>query len=252
MKITFSVLLVLSVLYVTIVTTPVKWLKRTSLKSSKNTFPLVSFTFDDGYRDQYQYAVPVLDSFGIRGTFYIITKNLKKIFPGYMDSTEVHNLYRNGHEIGSHTVTHPYILSYPWNAWQVRQSKRDLEQMGIKVQSFAYPYGRSSFFYRKKVVFSGYSTARVVGNKSNEGDIDPFEIRSRYVLRTTTISEIEKWIEDAEKNNAWLVLCFHHIDMSNTPWGCTPQMVRSISELIDRKQIKVLPITEAWKLRFQE
>mgnify|MGYP000889128760 CR=1 FL=1 len=34
--------------------------------------PLASITFDDGYRDNYEYAAPVLDSLGLRATFFII------------------------------------------------------------------------------------------------------------------------------------------------------------------------------------
>jgi peptidoglycan/xylan/chitin deacetylase (PgdA/CDA1 family) len=42
---------------------------------TKNTDqrPIACVTFDDGYLDNFQYAAPVLDSFGLQGTFFITT-----------------------------------------------------------------------------------------------------------------------------------------------------------------------------------
>ncbi|HWC57951.1 MAG TPA: polysaccharide deacetylase family protein [Candidatus Paceibacterota bacterium] len=212
---------------------------------------VVSLTFDDGYESQYASALPLLDSFKMKGTFYIITSNMFSKRAGFMDSAQVLDLYHRGHEIGSHTVTHPYIISLGWNWWQVKRSKEDLEKLGIPIRSFAYPYGRESYLYRKFVQAAGYTTARMVGDDYNDLDADQYRLRSKYVLRTTTLPEVEQWVQEVKEHNFWLILCFHRIDTTTNTWGCSPDMLRSICSLLQKNGIVVLTVSDAWKEGYQ-
>ncbi len=74
-----------------------------------------SFTFDDGFITDYEYAKPVLDSFNYKATFYIITGFLTDTLPGiwrYGTWQQFKQLHNEGHEIGSHTVTHPHYAKH--------------------------------------------------------------------------------------------------------------------------------------------
>lgn len=107
-------------------------------------------TFDDGYRDNYEHALPVLEQLGIKSTFFIATGYLGKSFPTYagefpmMTSAEVRELAALGHEIGAHTVTHPKLTKVPLEAAraEIETSKHFLEDLlHSEVASFAYPKG---------------------------------------------------------------------------------------------------------------
>ena len=73
-----------------------------------------TFTFDDGCMSQYNYVTPILDSCGFKGTFFIISGSLTDDLPGiwrYGTWNQFRSMALEGHEIGSHTVTHRALIS---------------------------------------------------------------------------------------------------------------------------------------------
>lgn len=108
----------------------------------------VAITFDDGYRDFYSDAFPILDQFGLKATMYVPTAYIgdePRPFQGMdcMTWGEIRELRQCGIEFGSHTVSHPQLRSVP--AEQVRKevqvSKDRIEQeLSCGITSFAYPY----------------------------------------------------------------------------------------------------------------
>lgn len=109
---------------------------------------LVVLTFDDGYRDFYAHAFPVLREHNFTATLFLPTSriaNERINFEGndYLTWPEVRELYSNGVAIGSHTVTHPELvkLGEPEIDRELGDSKRTIEdKLGAAVRSFAYPY----------------------------------------------------------------------------------------------------------------
>jgi peptidoglycan/xylan/chitin deacetylase (PgdA/CDA1 family) len=69
----------------------------------------VSLTFDDGYYSSYSKGVPILDAAGLKCTFYTITRLVGDTADGYVTQSQLQTLYKNGHEIGNHTRTHPAL-----------------------------------------------------------------------------------------------------------------------------------------------
>lgn len=68
-----------------------------------NARAAVCFTYDDGLDGHLDIAVPQLDEFGFKGTFYA-TGNSESLY-NRMD--EWRQIARNGHELGNHTLFHP-------------------------------------------------------------------------------------------------------------------------------------------------
>ncbi|MFH0925436.1 MAG: polysaccharide deacetylase family protein [bacterium] len=72
-----------------------------------NKKKLVMVTFDDGYDDNYSYAMPVLEGYGIPGTFFITTNWIDT--KGMMSWKEIGYLQKKGMAIESHTTSHRYL-----------------------------------------------------------------------------------------------------------------------------------------------
>jgi peptidoglycan/xylan/chitin deacetylase (PgdA/CDA1 family) len=108
----------------------------------------VVISFDDGYRNFYANAFPVLDRYGFTATMFLPTAYIGEsnlTFKGKecLSWGEVRELRKHGISFGSHTVTHPQL--HDCNASSIRNeilaSKQAIEQkLGCAVQSFSYPF----------------------------------------------------------------------------------------------------------------
>lgn len=121
----------------------------------------VCFSFDDGFESCIT-AASVLEEEGIRAVFFVCpglvgmeSKALKAIFPRTLGSErramswdDIEALVTRGHEIGSHTMTHPILanLSEDHLLWQLGQSRAELERRFGVVQHFAWPRGQFHHF----------------------------------------------------------------------------------------------------------
>jgi peptidoglycan/xylan/chitin deacetylase (PgdA/CDA1 family) len=122
----------------------VKWLEAPRTDGRR---PVV-ITFDDGFRDFYTTAFPILSRHGFSATMFLPTAyigNVEQTFKGIECLTwgKVRELRSAGVEFGSHTVTHPQLTSLKDEDVQreIRCSKETMEQeLGCAVTSFAYPY----------------------------------------------------------------------------------------------------------------
>ena len=113
------------------------------LSESVTNHKVVILNFDDGRKTQFTQAKPILDKYGFKATFYIVCKYLdnKK---GYMNWTELETLYKEGHDVGSHTNNHANLSDSSKKSleYQIGQSKVCLQQHGINATSFAYPFDK--------------------------------------------------------------------------------------------------------------
>lgn len=129
-------------------------LQRTQLSTVNcqlSTF--VCLTFDDGYRDNYTLAYPMLKRLGVPFTVYISTGYIDNQLPMWwypeqklgMNAAELQALDADPLcTIGAHTVSHPKLdtLSYEKQYIEIADSKLELERLlGHPVQHFSFPHG---------------------------------------------------------------------------------------------------------------
>ena len=133
----------------------------------------VALTFDDGTIGQY-HVIKVLSKFNVKCTIFCIT-HLKK-HPGTnkqllaSEPEKIQELHDLGHEIGSHTCTHPYLtkITIKKLRYELSESKKMLEDItGAEILGFAYPYGVYNYRVLREVR-NYYKYARSGGKYSQD------------------------------------------------------------------------------------
>lgn len=151
--------------------------------------PSMVVTFDDGYADLLDDAVPELDRLGVRAAFFVCTSLLgrKSALPrqNYLSWPDASELMAAGHTIASHGRTHRSLdgLSAAEADGEVAGSLTALrERLGIRHALYAYPYGivrpvpaRVDGFARRLTAFG------TVKSDPRAWDQVPLEVRRTYL-----------------------------------------------------------------------
>lgn len=120
----------------------------------------VVLTFDDGYSDFADVAVPELLAHGFTATDFVVSGFVGH--SGYMSAPQVISVHQLGMTIGAHTIHHANLAATaPWLAQiEISQSRHDLEQLiGAPVTDFAYPSGKFTSAVLGMVAGAGYRDA---------------------------------------------------------------------------------------------
>lgn len=133
---------------------------------------VVAITLDDGYVDNLDAALPVLQAFGFSATAYMVSGSIGRfnvwdaerlgIRKPLMSAADMRRWSDAGMEIGAHTRTHPR-LSQCADAvlhGEIHGCKADLEdRLGCAVTQFCYPYGDADDRAVAVVREAGYAAA---------------------------------------------------------------------------------------------
>jgi peptidoglycan/xylan/chitin deacetylase (PgdA/CDA1 family) len=122
----------------------------------------IMLTFDDGYRDVFFQASPVLARLGMHAIAYVVSGRISRGDPSFLTWPLLRALERRGIEIGSHTVAHRDMtsLSGPAVLRDLRSSRLALERtLRHPVPWLAYPFGASDARVERLVGRAGYLLA---------------------------------------------------------------------------------------------
>ena len=147
---------------------------------------VVGLTFDDGYQNNLDNALPILLKNGFTATCYAVSSMIGgtnlwdkgKVAEKPLMTLENWRTWRDaGMDIGSHTRTHADLTqSDPKAALnEIKESKQELQfALDYEVRHFCYPYGRFNECHAAMVQESGYVTATtthrgrvIAGNNSH-------------------------------------------------------------------------------------
>ena len=122
----------------------------------------VVLTFDDGTRDHFETAFPLLKKHGARGVFFVITGK-----PGrdarYADWEELREMAAAGQEIGAHSVTHRDLTTLSAAELEeeiVGSREKIAEEIGVAPVSFCYPAGKVDSSVATAAIDAGFLFAR--------------------------------------------------------------------------------------------
>ncbi|MEX1123825.1 MAG: polysaccharide deacetylase family protein [Patescibacteria group bacterium] len=186
---------------------------------------LVTLTFDDGWEANVATALPIMQQHGFLSTQFYAT--------GFLDGENYQNLQNvwqfinAGHEIGSHSVTHPDLttLSPEQLDYELRESKQFLENtFGVKVKNFASPFGA----YNNTVIegiqqyYQSHRGVDVGYNSKDNFDIWRFKVQN--MTPATTLAEVQAWLQHAASKKLWLILVYHKVEDVNVgPYDTTEE-----------------------------
>ncbi len=151
----------------------------------------VVLTFDDGFADFYDTALPLLIQHGFTASLYVTTGWITggAAHPGMLSWAAVEAAAGAGIEIGAHSVGHPQLDQLPAGSLraELADSKHALEdRLGAPVPGLAYPFGYSSQLVRDTAAQAGYAYACAVGNRLAASGCDRFAIPRLTVARSTS------------------------------------------------------------------
>ncbi len=147
----------------------------------------VMLTFDDGYRDFYTDAFPILKKYNVKAVNYVISGFINK--PNNLTDEQLQEIAKSGLvEIGAHSVDHLALagISQEKQAFEIAQSKVQLEQKLEKpVTAFAYPYGSFDISAIQIAKQSGFRSAvSTIDGKIINNSVRFFAYRIRPGLNT--------------------------------------------------------------------
>ena len=149
---------------------------------SKKTLPrnTVVLTFDDGHLDNYLFAFPILKTYSLPATMFIISGEIGQ--QGRMTPKQIKELSDSGLiTIGSHTISHEHLPSINDKEIlkkEIFKSKKILEDITKKsVNCFSYPIGGFNSEIRQMVIDAGYTTAIGTSPGLNYPNNDPYAIK---------------------------------------------------------------------------
>ncbi|MGE0307242.1 MAG: hypothetical protein AB7Q27_15960, partial [Acidimicrobiia bacterium] len=114
------------------------------------------------------------------------------------------------------------------------------------ISNFASPYGEyfgagvlddiRSVYGSHRTVESGFNYPRAT---------DPYRLQVQNVLNTTSVDQVQSWVNQARSSNTWLILVFHNIVDSPTTYDSSPSMFNAYLDRIASSGISVRTVRDA-------
>lgn len=196
------------------------WVQTDDYSITPYTYPpftrgIVTLTFDDGFEGNVNTVLPKLAQKGFKSTHCFATQYVEG------DSVQVQNVQtigNAGHEICSHTVTHPFLtgMTDAQIEYELSHPKTFLESIsGQQVTSFASPYGDYDVRVNNKIM-QYYESHRTTDEGFNAKDnLAPYRLRVQNMTPNTTLAEFTGWVNKAKTDKTWLILLYHAITTTN-------------------------------------
>jgi len=204
----------------------------------------VSFTFDDGLRNTFSTAYPILKEYGYPATVYICTGRKQ------MSTEELHILHENGWEIASHTVNHAWLTRVGDEKldYELKESKSWLLQQGLEGENFACPFGA----YNERTVkaveryYASHRTAFGGGINTLPLKNGFQELKGEGLERHLTLERMKNWVRRAKKEEGWLILVFHQIG-GESRFSWSVEKFRALVQFVHDEGLCVVTVTEGVK-----
>jgi peptidoglycan/xylan/chitin deacetylase (PgdA/CDA1 family) len=216
-----------------------------------------NITYDDGVLQDIRF-VELLNKYGLKGTFNLNSQLMEQEFEWIHESgmavrrlnpQAVRHLY-DGHEIASHTLTHPYMSDKTKQQllWEIGEDRRRLEEFfGREVVGFAVPFHYYSDTIADCVKQCGFEYGRMSEETRN---YSPWQDSYFWCCGIFHLApELDAYLDGFFATDAELALCQivgHSYDLDAADlWGKMEEIFRRISENQD-----IVPMTHIEIVRY--
>jgi len=153
----------------------------------------IVISFDDGYASCFEQGIDVLETFGCKAIQFLVSGRIGKANDwdgtgeAMMGISQVREWLVAGHQIGSHTVSHPDLTRIPVMdaREEIQASRKWLEDtFGVSISHFSYPLGAFNDRIVEIVREAGYSTAVTTQFGVNDAGTDAYRLRRILAYRS--------------------------------------------------------------------
>lgn len=200
----------------------------------------VSLTFDDGLLEHYTVVYPLLKELGLRGTFWIIGRDIdkqrarKEASP--MTWEQIKEMSKAGQEIANHTYTHKDLEKLSLDEARVEIEKGDaavFKQIGKHTKALAFP--------------SNHKNDSLVMMVEQMGYYPRMEQQSFGGKKLTSEEAFDKLMRSKIKHGGWLVTMTHGISVGYDAFEnpeLFEQCIRKLAEMQAEGKIWIAPFSE--------
>ena len=217
---------------------------------------VVSISFDDQLQTTYDNALLILEKYDMLSTWFICTDHINGTDPNSklpcISWKAIIHLSQIGHEIGSHSKSHPHFSNHSPNRVikELKDSKKMIQDhLGVPVNSFAYPF--SDCGWKENIPYIAGSVYKYC--RGGEFGINswPLRLHSLFAVKLyekrNHIDYYKALIDICLKQNKWIIFYTHDVCNHYSDFGCSPLFFETLLEYIKLKSIQVLPIQQVFQ-----
>jgi peptidoglycan/xylan/chitin deacetylase (PgdA/CDA1 family) len=142
----------------------------------------VLLTFDDGYADNHEKALPILKKYNFHATLFMSPGTVGDGW--YIDWNQAKALHEAGWDLQPHGMTHPYLNKLPADKQRVEieEAAKQIEaHLGIKAEVFCYPYGAFNKETIKILSDNKYKLAFTIEQGFAESTQSPLALKRLFI-----------------------------------------------------------------------
>lgn len=146
----------------------------------------VLITFDDGYKDNYTNAYPIMKKYGFKGTIFVVTGFLG-VYDNYLTWEQAGELAANGFSVESHTYSHKSMTEANDEdiSKELTKSRNTIkERLGLEADFVAYPTGTYNLHIAELAKEAGYKGAFTIKYDNVSRDSNVYAIERVPIFHT--------------------------------------------------------------------
>ncbi len=214
----------------------------------------IALTFDDSDADGWYKYLPLLDSLGIKATFYI--SNYSRLTKEQI--YKLHKIENKGHEIAFHSSTHPdfvktsrvkgldHIINF-----EIKEGLEKMRRDGFNPVNFAYPYGRHTQQLHGNLL-PFFKSLRVTSNKKNYLNCLVQKKGRNQILYGCPVDQnsfindqqIKSLIRNAAEKKLCALLYAHEIERTSYPYHISTKRIRMIATAAKEDNVRFVTVKE--------
>lgn len=218
--------------------------------TSCTTQGVATFTFDDGTVDQYENAFPILKEQGVEGTLFVITGLNEFENETLLTWEQIDEMADNGWDIECHTHNHRWLPNLT-TAAMTAELQSCIQALDIRSHdpiALAPPYGGYDE-HVKNIAMTYFDIVRPSHRGYNTiDDIDWYDVKSQWMVNTTSIETMKSWIDKAYENDEWVVVMVHLVKNNlSREYTITPADLEELIMYTKEKGVAIKTLREMYE-----